>query len=90
MFCMSKTAVVTARLDAETLSLVDRVAKAQGRSRAAFAAEAIQRVAEHEADYLAFIQVGIDAADQGEFVSHEQAMMELDAMIEHHRARCGS
>jgi predicted transcriptional regulator len=85
---MSKTAVVTARLDAETLALVDKVAKAQGRSRAAFAAEAIQRVAEHEADYLAFIQVGIDAADRGEFVPHEQVMAELDAMIEKHRARC--
>jgi predicted transcriptional regulator len=87
---MSKTAVITARLDAETLALVDKVAKSQHRSRAAFAAEAIQRVAEQEADYLAFIQVGIDAADRGDLIPHEQVMAELDAMIEKHRARCAN
>ncbi len=85
---MSKTSVVTARLDAETLALVDKVAKAKGRSRAWFAADAIRRVAEHEAEFLAFVQVGIDAADRGELVPHEQVMAELDAMIAKHQVRC--
>jgi predicted transcriptional regulator len=67
---MSK--VVTARLDEETLALVDRVAKAQGRSRAWFAAQAIRKVAEKEADFLAFIQQGVDAADRGELISQEE------------------
>jgi predicted transcriptional regulator len=74
---MSKTAVVTARLDAETLALVDKVAKAQGRSRAWFAAQAIQRVAEREADFLAFVQEGIDAADRGELIPHEEVFREI-------------
>ena len=70
---MSK--VVTVRLDDDTLVLVDRVAKAQGRSRAWFAAQAIRKVAEKEADFLAFIQQGVDAADRGDLISQEE--MEL-------------
>lgn len=69
---MSKTTVITARLDPDTLALVDKVAKAQGRSRAWFAARAIQRVAEQEADFLAFVQEGIDAADRGELSPQEE------------------
>ena len=76
---MSKTAVITARLDAETLALVDKVAKAQGRSRAWFAAQAIQRVAEHEADFLAFVQEGIDAADRGELIPHDEVFRDIRA-----------
>jgi predicted transcriptional regulator len=76
---MSKTAVITARLDEETLALVDKVAKAQGRSRSWFAAQAIRRVAESEAEFLAFVQVGIDAADRGELIPHDEVFREIRA-----------
>ena len=82
------SSVITTRLDPETLALVDRVAKAQGRSRSWFAAQAIKRAAEAEAEYQAFVQVGIDAADRGELVPHEEVMAELDEMIARHQARC--
>jgi len=85
---MSKTAVITARLDVETLALVDKIAKGQGRSRSWFAAQAIQRVAESEADFLAFVQEGIDAAERGDVIPHEEVMAELETMIEQHRTRC--
>jgi len=84
---MSKTSVITARLDPETMALVDKVAKSHGRSRAWFAAHAIQRVVESEADFMGFIQVGIDAADRGELIPHEEVIAELDAMIKKHRER---
>lgn len=87
---MSKTAVITARLDAETLALVDKVASAQGRSRSWFAAQAIRKVAESEAEFLAFVQEGIDAADRGQLVPHEAVMAEIDGMIAKHRARCAN
>ena len=83
-------AVISARVDSETLALVDRVTKAQGRSRSWFAAQAIKRAAEEEAKLLAFIQEGIDDADRGDVIPHEEVMAELDAMIEKHRARCRS
>jgi len=84
---MSKTAVITARLDAETLELVDRLAGAQGRSRSWFAAQAIKQVAEREAEFWDFIQKGIDDIEAGRFVEHDEVMAELDAMIAKHEAR---
>lgn len=76
---MSKTAVVTARLDAETLALVDRVAAAQGRSRSWYLAQAVRKVAEHDAEFMAFVQAGIDSADRGELIPHEEVMREIRA-----------
>lgn len=78
---------ITTILDAELLALVDRLALSRGMSGEDFAAQAIRRVAETEADFDAFIQVGIDAADRGELIDHDDVMKELDAMIERHRAR---
>lgn len=85
---MAKSAVVTARLDEEILALVDRVARSQGRSRSWFVARAVQRVAEGEAEFLAFVQEGEDAIARGEIVPHETAVAELDKMIDAHKARC--
>jgi predicted transcriptional regulator len=85
---MSKTAVITARLDAETLALVDRVSKAHNRSRGWFAARAIAQAAHKEAEFLAFVQEGIDAADRGELVPHDEVTAEIDRMIARHEARC--
>ncbi|HEV7658766.1 MAG TPA: CopG family transcriptional regulator [Allosphingosinicella sp.] len=87
---MSKTAVITARVDEETLALVDRVSKAHNRSRAWFAARAIAEAARKEAEFLAFVQVGIDAADRGELIPHEEVVAKIDAMIAKHKARCAS
>ena len=81
------TAVITARLDAETLALVDKVSKAQGRSRSWFAARAIKQAAEAEAELQAFIQIGIDSADRGELTPHEEVEKLFDEMIARHRQR---
>lgn len=86
---MNAPAKITASLDAETVALVDRLAGAKGMSGAEYAAEAIRRVAESDADYAAFIQVGLDQLDRGEGIPHEQVMAELEAMIERRRAQCG-
>ena len=55
---------------------------------AATTAGAIRHVAEAEADFRAFVQVGIDAADSGDLVPHEVVIAELDAMIERRRLQC--
>jgi predicted transcriptional regulator len=85
---MSKSAVVTARLDSETLALVDQVAKSRGRSRSWFVAKAVRQVAESEAEFLAFVSEGDEAIARGDVVSHSDVMAELDQMIEAHKARC--
>ena len=87
---MSKSAVITARVDPETLALIDKVVASQGRSRSWFVANAVQRAAEYEADFLAFVQEGIDDIEAGRFIDHETVMKELDEMIAKHEARCRS
>ena len=84
---MSKSAVITARLDESVMTLVDQIAKANGRSRSWFVAQAVQRVAESEAEFLAFVQEGEDAIARGEFHSHAEIIAELDQMIALHKAR---
>jgi predicted transcriptional regulator len=78
---------ITTALDAETIALVEEVARKRGLSSDAYAAEAIRRVVESDADFDAFVQVGLNEAARGEVVPHEEVMAELDAMIAKHRAR---
>ena len=85
---MNAHSAITTALDADTRALVERVAAGRGITTAEYAAEAIRRAAESDADFQAFVQVGIDAADRGDMVPHEEVMAELDRMIEKHRARC--
>lgn len=83
------SSVITTRLDPETLALVDRVAKAQGRSRSWFAAQAIKRAAEAEAEYQDFVQVGVDAIERGDVVEHEVVMAKLDGWNAEFKSECG-
>jgi predicted transcriptional regulator len=85
---MRKTAVITARVDEDTVALIDKVAQAQGRSREAFATRAVERAARAEARFLAFVQEGIDDIEAGRVIPHDVVMAELDAMIAKHEARC--
>lgn len=87
---MKNSAVISARIDTDTLALVDKVSSAHGRSRAWFAARAIQKMAEREAEFLAFVQEGIDSADRGELIPHEEVVDRLESKIAKHRARCES
>jgi predicted transcriptional regulator len=68
---MNKPAAITTYVDADTLAIVEQLAAAQGRSVADVAGEAIRLFVAREAEYRAFVQAGIDAADRGEVVSQE-------------------
>ncbi len=83
---MSKTAVITTRVSAETAELLDKLAARLGRSRAWVVEQAIKRYVEEELEYLAFIQVGIDSADRGELVSQE----DMEAWFENRRHRAAA
>lgn len=82
------TTTIAAEIDVETRKMLDRIAAERGMTETEYAAEAIRRVVESDDDFRAFLQVGIDAADRGEVVPHDEVMTELDAMIGKHRARC--
>jgi predicted transcriptional regulator len=75
-----KTSVVTARLDDETLTTLDRLAAHHERSRAWLVTKAIKHFVEKESAFLAFLQEGEDAIDRGDFVTHEELVAEIRAM----------
>lgn len=80
---------IEAEIDAETYDVLHGLAEAAGQSDAVFIADTIRRFAREEAEWAAFIQEGIDAANRGDVVPHEAVMAELDALIAKHQARCG-
>ncbi|WP_157973094.1 ribbon-helix-helix protein, CopG family [Blastomonas sp. UPD001] len=69
---MSKSQIITARIDPEVMELVDRVAKAQGRSRSWLAARAIEKMVRAEVAMMDFIQEGEDDIAAGRFLTQEQ------------------
>ncbi len=71
---MSKQVVISARIDADTAALLDKVAASRRRSRAWLVADAVKRMAEEEAEYLDFIQVGLDDLAAGRVSSHQEVM----------------
>jgi predicted transcriptional regulator len=73
--------VITARVDEATLDLVDRVAKANGRSRAWFAARAIRQAAEEESEFLASLDEAESSIDRGEFFTQAEMERWLEAKI---------
>jgi predicted transcriptional regulator len=68
---MSKTTVITARLEPQQLAKLDALASRIDRSRAWVVAKAVERYVDEELQYREFIQAGIDAADRGELISQE-------------------
>ena len=74
---MSKTAVVTARIDEETLQSLDALAAVRERSRAWLVEKAVKRFVEEEAEFDAFLKEGEDAIDRGDYLTHEELVAEL-------------
>ena len=76
---MAKSAVVTARLDAEISAELDRLAEHQDRSRSWLVAQAIERYVRAEGELLTFIKEGQDSLSRGDYVTHEQLVAEIEA-----------
>jgi predicted transcriptional regulator len=80
---MTKPVVISARIDEATAALLDKVAAAQGRSRAWLVANAVKRMAEEEAAFLDFVQKGVDDFEAGRVHTQE----EVEAWIAERIAR---
>ena len=83
---MTKSAVITARLDEEGLARLDTLAGMLERSRAWIVAKAVQRYVDEELEFRAFIQEGIDSADRGELISQE----DMEAWFEARRRQAAA
>jgi len=85
---MSKHAVISTRIDADTLAKVDRIAADHGRSRAWFVAQAVKQVAEQESRFADFVDAGRADTAAGRVVDNASVLTMLDGMIAAHEARC--
>jgi predicted transcriptional regulator len=63
---------IEAEIDVETYETMRWLLERDGRDQQNFIAEAIRRAAEQEAQFGAFIQEGIDAADRGDVLTQEE------------------
>ena len=67
---MQKT--TTVRFEQETLARLDQIAASLGRPRSWIINAAVTKYLEYEVWFLEEVQKGIDAADHGDFVSHDE------------------
>ncbi|MGH9416905.1 MAG: CopG family ribbon-helix-helix protein [Terriglobales bacterium] len=84
---MPAGAVITLRLDAETRQQLDRLSKAQRRSRPSVAAEAIREYVAVNAWQIEEIRKGIAEADRGEFASEAEVARVMDKWTGRKRSR---
>lgn len=72
-------ATTTVRLDPEMREQLDAMAAQMDRPRAWIIKEAVAQYLEREAWYRAEVQKGIDAAEAGQVISHEEMGARLKA-----------
>ena len=76
---MSKTSVISCRVDEEMLAILDRLAASYERSRAWVVHKLLTEAARADLRELEFIEVGIADADAGRVISHEELKARLEA-----------
>lgn len=79
---MSATTTMTIRVSEDTREKLDRLATGMRRSRSFLAAEALTAYVERELQIIEGIQRGLADVQAGRIIPHDEAMDQLDAMIE--------
>lgn len=74
---MKKQTLVSVRLSEPVAERLENLAQATNRSKSFLAAQAIEEFLALQEWQVAAIKEGIDAADLGELVSHDEALAEL-------------
>ena len=69
-------------LDQQTRDRLDRVAKAYERKRSWIIGRAIQEYLEREEAFARTVEAGLESADRGPLIAHEDVMAEMDALID--------
>ncbi len=82
------SAVITARVPAETLALIDKVVRQRGRSRSWFIAEAVKQAATAQAKFDALVQEGVDDIEAGRIVPHDEVMAHFETLIAKYEKQC--
>ncbi len=72
-------AAITVRLDPEIRDQLDKLAERMDRPRAWIIKEAVAQYLERETWYLAEVQKGLEDAEAGRMISHEEMSAQLRA-----------
>ena len=72
---------ITVRVRDDMVQELDELARAMDRSRSWVVTDALVRYLAEERQWMAQIKRGIEAADRGELIPHEQVMEEMRQMI---------
>jgi len=73
---------MTIRLGTDVKEKLDRIASATNRSRSYLAAEAVASYVDRELEIIEGIRRGLADIDAGRLVAHDDAMDEIDAIID--------
>ncbi|WP_376705905.1 CopG family ribbon-helix-helix protein [Mesorhizobium sp. ISC25] len=79
---MTASATMTIRVSSETKLKLEQIAANTRRSKSFLAAEAVSAYVDRELEIIEGIKRGIADAAAGRVVPHNEAMAEIDAMIE--------
>jgi predicted transcriptional regulator len=78
---MSKSATLTARIDAKLEAELDRLASAKGRSKSWLVNEALRSYVANEQQFAAAVEEGRRAVREGRIVDHQTVVAAFDRII---------
>ena len=79
---MTASTTMTIRVSSETKLKLERIAADTRRSRSFLAAEAVSAYVDRELEIIEGIKRGVADAATGRVMPHDEAMAEIDAIIE--------
>ncbi len=79
---MPDSTTMTIRLSSDLKDKLDRLAQGTRRSKSFLAAEAVSAYVDREVGIIEGIWQGLADGEAGRTVSHEEAMAEIDAMLD--------
>jgi predicted transcriptional regulator len=79
---MATTEAFTVRTEPDIIHQLDHMADSLGRSRNYIVNQALKEYLQHHAWQIEKITRGIETADRGELVNHDDMMQELEDLIE--------
>ncbi|MBT0779227.1 CopG family ribbon-helix-helix protein [Paracoccus sp. pheM1] len=79
---MTASTTMTIRVSPETKRKLERIAGETRRSKSFLAAEAVSTYVERELEIIDGIRRGMADAETGRVVPHDEAMAEIDAVID--------
>ena len=84
---MTDPRTISFRIPADKVAALDEIAKAMDRDRSYLLNEAVESYLNEQRRFAAMVQEGIDAAERGELVDHEEVGRMIDSWEAEERAK---